>query len=59
MLDDQALVLNVAGKGLVVITGCGHAGIVNICRQRAAAHRGPAAVGGARRVPPKRAAVRG
>jgi 7,8-dihydropterin-6-yl-methyl-4-(beta-D-ribofuranosyl)aminobenzene 5'-phosphate synthase len=32
VLDDQALVLHVAGKGLVVITGCGHAGIVNICR---------------------------
>ncbi len=32
VLDDQALILNVAGKGLVVITGCGHAGIVNICR---------------------------
>ncbi len=32
VLDDQALVLNVAGKGLTVITGCGHAGIVNICR---------------------------
>jgi 7,8-dihydropterin-6-yl-methyl-4-(beta-D-ribofuranosyl)aminobenzene 5'-phosphate synthase len=32
VLDDQAVVLNVAGQGLVVITGCGHAGIVNICR---------------------------
>lgn len=32
ILDDQALIANVAGKGLVVITGCGHAGIVNICR---------------------------
>jgi 7,8-dihydropterin-6-yl-methyl-4-(beta-D-ribofuranosyl)aminobenzene 5'-phosphate synthase len=32
VLDEQALVLNIAGKGLVVITGCGHAGIVNICR---------------------------
>jgi 7,8-dihydropterin-6-yl-methyl-4-(beta-D-ribofuranosyl)aminobenzene 5'-phosphate synthase len=27
--DDQALVLNVAGKGLVVLAGCAHAGIVN------------------------------
>ncbi len=32
VLDDQALIVNVAGKGLVVITGCGHAGVVNICR---------------------------
>ena len=32
ILDDQALIMNVRGKGLVVLTGCGHAGIVNICR---------------------------
>ncbi len=32
ILDDQALVLHVASKGLVVLTGCGHSGIVNICR---------------------------
>jgi 7,8-dihydropterin-6-yl-methyl-4-(beta-D-ribofuranosyl)aminobenzene 5'-phosphate synthase len=32
VLDDQALILNVAGQGLVVITGCGHAGVVNIAR---------------------------
>lgn len=32
ILDDQALILEVAGKGLVVLTGCGHAGIVNIVR---------------------------
>jgi 7,8-dihydropterin-6-yl-methyl-4-(beta-D-ribofuranosyl)aminobenzene 5'-phosphate synthase len=32
ILDDQALVVHVAGKGLVILTGCGHAGIVNICR---------------------------
>jgi 7,8-dihydropterin-6-yl-methyl-4-(beta-D-ribofuranosyl)aminobenzene 5'-phosphate synthase len=32
VLDDQALLVNVAGKGLIVITGCGHAGVVNICR---------------------------
>lgn len=27
--EDQALVINLAGKGLVVISGCAHAGIVN------------------------------
>ncbi len=32
ILDDQAVILNIADKGLVVLTGCGHAGIVNICR---------------------------
>src|SRR5262249_60465695 len=32
VLDDQALIVNVAGKGLVVVTGCGHAGVINICR---------------------------
>jgi 7,8-dihydropterin-6-yl-methyl-4-(beta-D-ribofuranosyl)aminobenzene 5'-phosphate synthase len=32
ILDDQALIVNVKGKGLVVLTGCGHAGVVNICR---------------------------
>jgi len=32
ILDDQALVLHVAGKGLVILTGCGHSGVVNICR---------------------------
>jgi 7,8-dihydropterin-6-yl-methyl-4-(beta-D-ribofuranosyl)aminobenzene 5'-phosphate synthase len=30
--DDQAIVLHVRDKGLVVLTGCGHAGIVNIVR---------------------------
>jgi 7,8-dihydropterin-6-yl-methyl-4-(beta-D-ribofuranosyl)aminobenzene 5'-phosphate synthase len=30
--DDQAIVLNVAGKGLVVLAGCAHAGIVNTVR---------------------------
>ena len=32
VLDDQALIVNVAGKGLIVLTGCGHAGVVNIAR---------------------------
>ena len=27
--DDQALIANVEGKGLVVVSGCGHAGIIN------------------------------
>lgn len=30
--DDQCAIINVRGKGLVVITGCGHAGIINIVR---------------------------
>jgi 7,8-dihydropterin-6-yl-methyl-4-(beta-D-ribofuranosyl)aminobenzene 5'-phosphate synthase len=32
ILDDQALIVNVRGRGLLVVTGCGHAGAVNICR---------------------------
>ena len=30
--DDQALILSIRDKGLVVITGCGHSGIVNILK---------------------------
>jgi 7,8-dihydropterin-6-yl-methyl-4-(beta-D-ribofuranosyl)aminobenzene 5'-phosphate synthase len=32
ILDDQAVVLHLRDRGLVVLTGCGHAGIVNITR---------------------------
>jgi 7,8-dihydropterin-6-yl-methyl-4-(beta-D-ribofuranosyl)aminobenzene 5'-phosphate synthase len=32
IVDDQALIVNVRDKGLVVLTGCGHSGIVNIVR---------------------------
>ncbi len=30
VIDEQSLTINVKGKGLVVLTGCGHAGVVNI-----------------------------
>jgi metal-dependent hydrolase (beta-lactamase superfamily II) len=33
VIDDQALVVNVRDRGLVVLTGCGHAGAINIVRQ--------------------------
>jgi 7,8-dihydropterin-6-yl-methyl-4-(beta-D-ribofuranosyl)aminobenzene 5'-phosphate synthase len=32
ILDDQALVASVRGRGLLVLSGCSHAGIVNILR---------------------------
>jgi 7,8-dihydropterin-6-yl-methyl-4-(beta-D-ribofuranosyl)aminobenzene 5'-phosphate synthase len=32
ILDDQALVVRVRDRGLVILTGCGHAGIVNTVR---------------------------
>jgi 7,8-dihydropterin-6-yl-methyl-4-(beta-D-ribofuranosyl)aminobenzene 5'-phosphate synthase len=30
--DDQCAIINVRGKGLVIVTGCGHSGIINIIR---------------------------
>jgi 7,8-dihydropterin-6-yl-methyl-4-(beta-D-ribofuranosyl)aminobenzene 5'-phosphate synthase len=32
ILDDQALIVHVRDKGLLVLSGCGHAGIVNVVR---------------------------
>jgi 7,8-dihydropterin-6-yl-methyl-4-(beta-D-ribofuranosyl)aminobenzene 5'-phosphate synthase len=32
VLDEQGFVMDIKDKGLLVITGCGHAGIVNICQ---------------------------
>ena len=30
--DDQAVVLHLRDRGLVILTGCGHSGIINIIR---------------------------
>jgi 7,8-dihydropterin-6-yl-methyl-4-(beta-D-ribofuranosyl)aminobenzene 5'-phosphate synthase len=32
IMDDQCVVINVKNKGLVIVTGCGHSGIVNTIR---------------------------
>jgi 7,8-dihydropterin-6-yl-methyl-4-(beta-D-ribofuranosyl)aminobenzene 5'-phosphate synthase len=32
ILDDQALIVHVRGRGLMVLTGCGHSGAINIVR---------------------------
>ena len=32
VIDDQAVIIHVRGRGLVVLTGCGHSGVVNIVR---------------------------
>jgi 7,8-dihydropterin-6-yl-methyl-4-(beta-D-ribofuranosyl)aminobenzene 5'-phosphate synthase len=47
--DDQNLIVNVKGKGLVIVSGCSHAGAVNVLRnaQRLTGERRVAAfVGG-------------
>jgi 7,8-dihydropterin-6-yl-methyl-4-(beta-D-ribofuranosyl)aminobenzene 5'-phosphate synthase len=32
IMDDQCAVINIRNKGLVIVTGCGHSGIINIVR---------------------------
>jgi 7,8-dihydropterin-6-yl-methyl-4-(beta-D-ribofuranosyl)aminobenzene 5'-phosphate synthase len=32
IMDDKAIVLNIEGKGLVVVSGCAHSGIINTVR---------------------------
>ena len=47
--DDQNLICEVKGKGLVVLTGCGHAGAINIvrnARRLTGVDRIPALIGG-------------
>lgn len=47
--DDGALVVHVRGQGLVILTGCGHAGLVNTVRgavRRPGVSRVRALVGG-------------
>lgn len=49
VLDDQALIVNVRDKGLVILTGCGHSGIVNTvdyARRAAGVDRVHAIIGG-------------
>ena len=58
ILDDQALVASVRGRGLVVLTGCGHSGIVNILRYVRKLTGEDAHPRRRRRLPPQRAPVR-
>ena len=47
--DDQALVLNLKGKGLVVLSSCSHAGIINVlhhARRLTDVHKVHAVIGG-------------
>lgn len=49
IMDDQCAIMNVKGKGLVVLTGCGHSGIINIIRNAqhlTGEHRILAVIGG-------------
>ncbi len=48
--DDQAIVINVKNKGLVVLTGCGHAGVVEHVEMRARHDRSEANSRGHRRL---------
>jgi len=32
IMDDQCAIVNVRGKGLVIVTGCGHSGVINVIR---------------------------
>lgn len=58
--DDQSIVINVRDKGLVVLTGCAHAGIVNTvdyAREISGIHRVWAIMGGFHLAPAKEAEI--
>ena len=54
ILDDQALIVTCVDRGLVVLTGCGHAGVVNICRYALRLTGSRPSGRGARRLSPHR-----
>ena len=58
ILDDQAIVMRLAGRGLVVLTGCGHAGIINVVRHAQRLTGETQRRRRDRRLPPQRADVR-
>jgi 7,8-dihydropterin-6-yl-methyl-4-(beta-D-ribofuranosyl)aminobenzene 5'-phosphate synthase len=58
ILDDQALVVGLGDRGLVILSGCGHAGIVNTVRYARKAHRKRRGRGDHRWLSPQRSDVR-
>ena len=43
--DDQALIINVSGRGLVIVSGCSHAGAINVLRHAQRLTREPRVAG--------------
>ena len=58
LMDERALVFNLKGKGLVVVSGCAHAGIINTIRYAQQDNWCLQSLRGVRRLPPLRQRVR-